>query len=47
MASKVQQQINTDCIIEMQHPTKGQTGEFRLSDRSHIKPERCQRQARR
>ncbi len=38
MAGEVQQQIDTDCIIEMQHTTEGQTCELGPSDRIHIKP---------
>ncbi len=41
MAGKVQQQLDADCIIEMQHPAKGQTGEFGPCYRLHIKPKRC------
>ncbi|MNZ59714.1 hypothetical protein D3C78_777590 [compost metagenome] len=45
MASQVQQQFDTDCSIEVQHPAKGQASELGLSNRILIKPKRCQRQA--
>ncbi|PAO90576.1 hypothetical protein BV581_20185 [Stutzerimonas stutzeri] len=45
MTGKVQQQLDADCIIEMQRPAECQAREFGLSNRIRIKPERCRRQA--
>ena len=45
MAGKVQQQLDADCIIEMQHPAECQASELGLSNRIRIKPKRCRYQA--
>ncbi|GAA0384357.1 hypothetical protein GCM10008969_01340 [Pseudomonas veronii subsp. inensis] len=45
MSCEVQQQLDTGCIIEMQHPAEGQAGEIGPSYCIHIKPKRCRCQA--